>query len=208
MTELIAFPNKPKTNDFKVNAPAFNQRDNDTNLFGDGSRQCFLTTISMLIEALKPGTLKKKAKDAGLYEAESAYAKVLDKYGDTTDNQAHVKALKEFGIEAYFSSTASIQDVATSLYNAVPCAAGIGWSTSGHWLLFTGRNDRGLYGNNPYGILHPDGGHGGYYTTEGFTDFFSWSLLKQVYVDLGPDAGYAIFVTSVDGKPTGIKSGL
>lgn len=206
--ELVSYPTKPKTSDFNVNAPAFNQRDNDTNLFGEGSRQCFLTVIAMLIEALKPGTLKKRAKDAGLYEAESAYAKVLNKYGDTTDNQAHVKALKEFGIEAYFSNTASIQDVAHALYNGVPCPIGVGWSDSGHWLLPTGRNDKGLYVNNPYGILHPGAGHSGYYTTERFTDFFSWSLLKQVFVDLGPDAGYSIFVTKVDGKPTGIKAGL
>lgn len=200
--ELITYPNKPRTNDYRLNAPAFNQRDNDTNLFQDGSRQCFLTTVAMLIAYLKPLALK------GHREPESAYAKVLYKYGDTTDPNAQVKALLDFGIKAYFTSTASIDDVARQLWLGIPTPIGIGWSTSGHWLLPTGRFPGGLYVNNPYGILHPDGAHGGYYTTEGFTDTFSWALLKQVFTDLGNEAGYALMITSIDGKPTGVRDNL
>lgn len=206
--ETFVYPQKPNIDDFVLKAPAFSQRDNDTNLFGDGSRQCFLTSVSMLIEQLKPGTLKKKAKDAGLYEAESAYAQVLNKYGDTVDNAAHVQALKEFGIESYFTNTASINDIALCLYRGISVPIGIGWHSSGHWLLATGRHPKGFYINNPYGILHSDGAHGGYYTTEAFTDTFSWKLLKQVFTDLGNDAGYAIMVTSVDGVATTVPSGL
>jgi hypothetical protein len=200
--ELITYPNKPRTNDYRLNVPAFNQRDNATDLFQNGSRQCFLTTVAMLINYLKPQALK------GYDEPESAYGHTLYKYGDTTDPQAQVNALLDFGIKAYFTNTASLDDVARQLYLGIPTPFGIFWHDSGHWLLATGRAPNGFYVNNPYGILHPDEGHSGYYTTEGFTDTFSWKLLKQVFTDLGNEAGYALMITAIDGKPTGVRDNL
>jgi len=59
----------------KLDVPYFSQLDNDTNLFGAGSRQCNLTSCSMFLAALKP-QLREKAKTDGYKEFESFYGEV------------------------------------------------------------------------------------------------------------------------------------
>ena len=86
----------------KLNVPYFSQLDNSTLLFGAGSRQCNLTSCSMFLAALKP-QLVKESKIENYEEFESFYGETLVKYGDTNDHDAQTKALRDLGVETYFS---------------------------------------------------------------------------------------------------------
>ena len=59
----------------KLDVPYFSQLNNETYLFGAGSRQCNLTSCSMFLAALKP-QLEEKAKTDGYKEFESFYGEV------------------------------------------------------------------------------------------------------------------------------------
>ena len=86
----------------KLDVPYFSQLDNSTLLFGAGSRQCNLTSCSMFLAALKP-QLVKESKIENYEEFESFYGETLVKYGDTNDHDAQTKALRDLGVETYFS---------------------------------------------------------------------------------------------------------
>lgn len=69
------------------------------------------------------GALTKASKLQGFDEPETSYAHVLNRFGDTTDNDAHTKALAELGIESYFSCTLSAADIVRSLLANIPVVA-------------------------------------------------------------------------------------
>lgn len=181
------------------------------NTGGQGFRECFLTSATMLADYLLDGELTRRAKEAGDAEPEDAYARVLQRFGDTTDWGAQIKALAQFGIEAYSSRSASIQDVVNSLYQGIPVIIGTAYKASGHIVLVVGRNKGGLVALCPNGIRQ--GATNGwikkfYSEADAEPDQFSWRLLKQVFTDLGDEAGWAVFVTGVNGAATGVREGL
>jgi len=179
------------------------------NTGGDGYRECFLTSCTMLADYITHGSLSKERTEKGLSEPEDAYRLYMD--GDTTIGDVHVKALKKIGIDAYFTTTASIEDVESSLYFGIPVPVGVGYKDSGHWVVVNGR------GKGGWDILCPNGIREGKSDnwiqrfrneSEAKPDDFSWRLLDAVFADLGPENGYAIFVTAIDGISTGVKKGM
>ncbi len=185
------------------------QLDNDQAIFGPGWRQCNTTSNSMLADYLLGGELTKKAQAQGFPEPESIYMRIVGKYGDTTDHDAQTWALKELGINSYFSYSLSAQDVLRSLKVKIPVVVGFAYKGSGHICLIVGHdpNQKVWLVHDPYGTRHGasdsyDVGIGGAY------DPYTYTVMQQIFWDGGGEAGWGRIVTSIKGKPTGLPSGL
>lgn len=185
------------------------QLDNDASIFGPGWRQCNTTSNTMLADFLLAGELTQKAKSQGFPEPESLYMRLVSKYGDTTDHDAQTWALKELGIESYFSYSLSAKDVLLSLKLNIPVVVGFAYKGSGHICILVGHDPdkKAWLVHDPYGTRHGasdsyDVGVGGSY------DEYSYDVMQQIFWDGGGEAGWGRIVTSVKGKPTGLPSGL
>lgn len=185
------------------------QLDNDESVFGPGWRQCNTTSNTMLADYLLDGELTREAQAQGFPEPESVYMRMVAKYGDTTDHEAQTQALRELGIESYFSYTLSSKDVLTSLKAGIPVVVGFAYKGSGHICIIVGYDPdkQSWLVHDPYGTRHGasdsyDVGVGGAY------DVYSNSVMQQIFWDQGGEAGWGRIVTSVRGKPTGLPVGL
>lgn len=186
------------------------QTDNENySLFGPGWRQCNLTSNTMMADHLLGGELSRRASEQGLREPESAYMRVLERHGDTTDHDAQTRALSELGIESYFSRRLSPEDLLNSLGKGIPVVVGFAYKSSGHICLLVGHDParKAWLVHDPYGTRHGysdsyDIGVGGEY------DAYSYGTMQQVFWDMGREAGWGRIVTGVKGKPTGLPSGL
>jgi len=125
-------PHTPVTSN-PLPVPYQSQNDNAS---GTGYRECFSSSSAMC------------AMYYGKIENDDAYNLVRQKYGDSTDAQAQVRALRSLGLEANFITNATTADVkaAVDAGRPVPC----GWLHKGH-------------------ISHPSGG-GHYSVVIGYTD--------------------------------------
>lgn len=193
----------------KLDVPYFNQVDNSTNLFGTGHRQCNLTANAMALEFLleKYGqeTLSQKAVKGGFREPESVYAQVLKKYGDTIFHEAQTKALRDFGVQSYFSSTLSMADAIACLKAGFPVPVSIAYKSSGHIILLVGFDDEQsfFWVHDPYGSR---AGSANYYSKiggdAGKYDKYSFDTMSAIWRNWG-----RVF-TSVAGNFTGLASNL
>ncbi len=172
-------------------------------------RQCNTTSNTMLANYLLKGELTNQAKTQGLPEPESVYMRIVAKYGDTTDHEAQTSALKELGIETYFSYTLSSKDVLMSLKTGIPVVAGFAYKHSGHICVIVGHDpvQKAWLVHDPYGTRHGysdnyDIGIGGAY------DIYSYDTMQRIFWDQGGESGWGRVVTSVKGKPTGLPMGL
>ncbi len=186
------------------------QLDNDdTTKFGPGWRQCNTTSNTMLADYLLAGALTTMAKAQGFPEPESVYMRIVGKYGDTTDHDAQTWALKELGIESYFSYSLSAKDILLSLKANIPVVVGFAYKSSGHICIIVGHDptQKVWFVHDPYGTRHGasdsyDVGVGGSY------DPYSYDVMQQILWDSGGESGWGRIVTSIKGKPTGLPSGL
>lgn len=193
----------------KLNVGYCSQLDNDESIFGPGWRQCNTTSNTMLADYLLQGELTRQAKEQGFPEPESVYMRIVTKYGDTTDHEAQTQALKELGIESYFSYTLSADDVLSSLKAGIPVVVGFAYKSSGHICIIVGHDpvQKAWLVHDPYGTRHGssdsyDVGVGGTY------DPYSYDTMQQIFWDQGGEAGWGRIVTSVRGKATGLPTGL
>lgn len=185
------------------------QVDNDEAIFGPGWRQCNTTSNSMLADYVLNGELTRQAQAKGFAEPESVYMRLVGKYGDTTDHDAQTWALKELGIESYFSYALSSRDLLLSLQANIPIVVGFAYKSSGHICLVVGHDpDKKVWlVHDPYGTRHGasdsyDIGIGGAY------DPYDYSVMQEIFWDSGGESGWGRIVTSIKGKPTGLPSGL
>lgn len=178
-------------------------------------RQCNTTSNAMLADYLLKGELSKRAKDKGYKnqdgkpEPESAYMRIVADYGDTIDHEAQTKALKELKIESYFSYKVSGNDLLTALKLSIPVVAGFAYKDAGHICLIVGHDPskKVWLVHDPYGTRHGssnnyDVGIGGAF------DSYSYDVMQRIFWDQGREAGWGRIVTSVNGKPTGLPTGL
>ncbi|MBC7972095.1 MAG: C39 family peptidase [Verrucomicrobia bacterium] len=185
------------------------QLDNDQAIFGPGWRQCNTTSNTMLADYLLDGQLTQMAKEQGYPEPESVYMRLVAKYGDTIDHAAQTEALRELGIESYFSYTLSSKDLLLSLNAGIPIVVGFAYKGSGHICVIAGHDPikRGWLVHDPYGTRHGasdsyDVGVGGEF------DLYSYDVMQQVFWDQGGESGWGRIVTSVKGKATGLPTNL
>ena len=179
----------------------------------DGYRYCFSHAIAMMIAALQPDYIEW-AKKNGYTQPENYYISKLAAYGDTTNNAAHIRCLKnEFNIDAYFSMQISPSDLKSAIDLGVPVPIGVAYKASGHWVLVKGYRNGGYVINDPYGSRD---GSNDYYPViasdqgkQGENEIYSQSVMNRIFWDgASADCGWAVIVTAVDGKPTGVKAGM
>lgn len=199
-------PESEKKKEVKLAVDYAWQRDNWEKYHGPGGRQCCLTVHSMCANYLLDGDLHKQAIAKGYVEAEDLYGEVLYQYGDTTNPQAHTPAMKDFGLDSYFTYTGSIKDLLLCLDKDVPVPMGVAYKASGHYILGVGYNEKGVYIHDPFGIRI--GTTDNYDPSPGDYDFVTWDWLQAKFVDVGNEAGWMRVVTAVKGKPTGLPIGM
>lgn len=141
--------------DLILPVPYFSQRDSQAYGGQNAHRMCFSSTCAMLVNTLKPNTLKGPNGD-------DAYLQTVFKFGDTTAAAAQVKALAAYGIKAQFRQDLAWTHVDAQLAKGIPVPIGIlhhGPVTAptggGHWLLVVGKTADGKHYvcNDPYGEL-------------------------------------------------------
>jgi GH24 family phage-related lysozyme (muramidase) len=116
--------------------PYLSQNDSATS---QGDRMCFSSTCAMAAAFIKPGCLTSKG------QADDHYLALVQRYGDTTDASAQVKALQSLGLQARFRTDGRIEHLIEQLQRGIPCP--VGWlhkgpvsapTGGGHWSLVIG----------------------------------------------------------------------
>jgi len=196
--------------EIKLPVKYFNQIDNDSNYHGAGNRQCNLTANAMSAEycltTRNLETLAQRAKEWNLREPESAYGKILNKYGDTIDHEANTQALREIGLESYFSTSLSIKDLIASLKANIPLPIGLHYKYSGHVVTVVGVDlkKKFFWVHDPYGVR---AGRADYYEIiggqSGKYDRYSFDILKALWESMND--GWGRIYTHIGGMPTGMS---
>jgi len=136
--------------------PWFTQRDSAQ--LSQRDRTCFSSSCAMLLEAIKPGTLKGANGD-------DQYLAVVQRFGDTTDASAQLRALAHFGVTARLVHNADFQLLEQQINRGIPVPCGYIHrgpverpTGSGHWLIVYGHTPTHVVVNDPWG--EPDLIHG------------------------------------------------
>lgn len=126
--------------------PYFSQRDNKS---GTGYRECFSSSIAMIASFWLPETIK----------SDDQWNAIRSKYGDTTDVQAQLLALRSVGLKANFLTNGTGSKIKEEIRQGRPVAAG--WlhhgpvshpQGGGHWSVVIGFTaDKRFIHNDPYG---------------------------------------------------------
>lgn len=139
-----------------LSVPYYSQRDSQS---GHSWRMCYSSSNAMLLQALKPGTLKGPNGD-------DEYLKTVFKYGDTTSADAQIRALRDYGINAQFRTNLEWSDVDAQLEKGIPVPIGIlhhgklgGPLSGGHWFIIIGKksNNPGTVNDDQYIVHDPYG---------------------------------------------------
>ena len=132
-----------------VGVPRFQQRDSAQ--LAQRDRTCFSSSCAMLLEAIKPGTLKGANGD-------DQYLAVVQRFGDTTDSNAQLRALAHFGVTARLVQNADFQLIEQQINRGIPVPCGYIHrgpvqrpTGSGHWLIVYGHTTSHVVVNDPWG---------------------------------------------------------
>ena len=159
------------------------QSQND-NVSGTGYRECFSSSCAMV------------AMYYGKIENDDAYNAVRQKYGDSTDAQAQVRALRSLGLEANFITNATTQDLKQAINEArpVPC----GWLHKGHVSAPSGGGHYSVvvgYTNDAWIVNDPNGEadlvNGGYVNhNQGRSQRYSYKNWNPRWIVEGEGSGW------------------
>lgn len=107
---------------------------------GMGYRECSATCNAMLLNKLRKGWLDNEAAKRGLRQPESIYLTELDNHGDTTNHDANTATLRVFGIESYWSTSLTLEDLYLSIRHGIPMVMGLEYKgpDNGHIVLGKG----------------------------------------------------------------------
>lgn len=156
------FRNGPQAFQNPLQVPYFSQRDNAS---GQGFRECFSSSCAMV------------AAFYGKVKGDDEYNKIRERFGDSTNATAQIKALQGLGLKPTFRQNLVLADLEAEVKAGHPVA--VGWlhhgnyrrpTGGGHWSVVVGLSNGGVIMHDPYGA--PDlvrGGHpnaqGGKYAT-------------------------------------------
>jgi GH24 family phage-related lysozyme (muramidase) len=139
-----------------VGVPRFSQRDSVQ--IAQRDRSCFSSSCAMLLEAIRPGTLKGP-------NGNDTYLKVVQRFGDSTDASAQLQVLAHYGVTARLVQNADFQLLEQQIDRGilVPCGyihrGPVERPTGlGHWLIVYGHTPTHVVVNDPWG--EPDLIHG------------------------------------------------
>jgi GH24 family phage-related lysozyme (muramidase) len=185
-----------------VGVPRFQQRDSAQ--LAQRDRTCFSSSCAMLLEAIKPGTLKGANGD-------DQYLAVVQRFGDTTDASAQLSALAHYGVTARLVQDADFQLLEQQINQGIPVPCGYIHrgpvqrpTGSGHWLIVYGHTPTHVVVNDPWG--EPDLIHGTTLNAKGMGLRFSrLNFGKRWMVEpmgggtyrYAPGKGWAVVVDSV-----------
>ena len=160
------------TNWNPLDVPYQSQNDNAS---GTGYRECFSSSCAMV------------AMYYGKIENDDAYNLVRQKFGDSTDAQAQVRALRSLGLEANFITNASTSTIKAAIDagRPVPCGwlhhGSVSYPTGGgHYSVVVGYSDAGKfwYVNDPNGEAN--------LTAGGYTSNLNGDHLEYSYKNWNP----------------------
>lgn len=128
--------------------PWYPQTDSNT---PQAMRMCFSSSCAMLLEFLRPGTLKGANGD-------DQYLATVQRFGDTTNATAQLKALAHYGVQAEFVTNADISTIERQIDAGIPVPCGFlhrgpvnAPSGGGHWLIVVGYDKSNLIVHDPFG---------------------------------------------------------
>jgi len=165
--------------------PYESQNDNKS---GTGYRECFSSSCAMV------------ARFYGKVANDDEYNKIRARYGDTTDAQAQVQALRSLGLDARLVTNAAPGLLEAELRAGRPVP--VGWlhkgpisapSGGGHWSVVTGFNPSHWIVNDPNG--EADLVNGGYVSnTNGKGQRYSKANFNRRWMPDGASSGWALLV--------------
>jgi hypothetical protein len=130
--------------------PYFSQISADGSDGSNGWRQCQTSSLAMCLAYMKV---------AGIND-DTDYLRIVNKYGDTTNQATHQAALKSLGINARFVTNCSADELKSELRAGRPAAIGVlhhGTPShptgGGHYIAVKGFTDKAWIVNDPYGEL-------------------------------------------------------
>ncbi|QPN69923.1 C39 family peptidase [Synechococcus sp. CBW1108] len=160
-----------------------NQNDNAS---GTGYRECFSSSCAML------------ARYWGKVTGDDAYNVIRARYGDSTDAQAQLAALRSLGLTANFATNGDRSDLEEQINLGRPVA--VGWlhhgsvsapSGGGHWSVVIGFTEAVAIHNDPNG--EADLVPGGYTSnTNGAGQHYSWKNWLPRWEADGPGTGWLL----------------
>lgn len=174
----------PPAGDVLLRVPFFTQHDN---LSGQGYRECASSSAAMV------------AAFWGCVATDDAYNQVRAQFGDTTNIEAQVQALRKLGLDARFRSDATPATLEAELRAGRPVM--VGWlhhgpatapSGGGHWSVVIGCTPTHWIHNDPNGeadlvrggYVNSTGGKGASYSRKNWDrrwlpDGKGWAVLVQ-----------------------------
>jgi hypothetical protein len=182
-------PAEPGVIDRKIlSVPYEYQLDNQS---GKGYRECFSSTCAMIAEYY------------GKVKSDDEYNKIRSKYGDTTDRNAQLAALKFLGLTAKFVTNGNTALLENEIRNGRPVA--VGWlhkgtvsypTGGGHWTCCIGFTPTSFVFNDPNG--EADMINGGYVNNNAAkgknVEYSRKNWLRRWECD-GNNTGWAILIS-------------
>ena len=160
------------------------------NMSGTGYRECFSSSCAMI------------ARYHGQVDSDDEYNTIRARFGDTTDAQAQVKALRSLGFDARFRTDCSVATLEAEIEAGRPVA--VGWlhqgrvtapTGGGHWTVAIGYTEDAIVHNDPNG--EADMKNGGYISNHisrgARVEYSRKNWLRRWEID-GPNTGWAILV--------------
>lgn len=178
---------RPRPTNPLTAVPFFSQLDSGP----DGFRQCQSSAVAMCLAYLRvPGIVD-----------DTDYLAVVQRYGDTTQQQSHALALQALGVRARFRQNTTAAEAKAEIRAGLPVAMGILHrgpvskpAGGGHWIVAYGFNeDKGAWTvHDPYGEL--DLVNGGWVHTgglHGMGQSYSYKNLNPRWLLEGPSSGWS-----------------
>ena len=174
---------KPEvTTENPLDVPYQSQRDN---LSGTGYRECFSSSCAMV------------AMYWGKVNSDDEYNLIRQKYGDSTDAQAQLRALRSLGLNAEFRTNGDVDALKEQIDKGRPSP--VGWlhhgsghgTGGGHYAVIIGYDASGWWVNDPYGDADlVNGGYPG--STNGKKLHYSYGNWNPRWMVDGPGTGWFV----------------
>jgi uncharacterized protein YvpB len=159
------------------------QRDN----YRDASRTCFSSSCAMMLKFLKPTSIKN----------DDDYIRTVFTFGDSTDSNAQLAALKHYGIAAKFTTKGNRDLIKKQIDLGKPVPAGFLHHGTvqkpqggGHWLCIIGYDINGYWVHDPWGNC--DLVKGTYSSTDGKKLHYSYKNFEPRWLVESKNSGWCI----------------
>lgn len=187
-------------------ASYYYQTDNPS---GEGYRECCGTSNAIMLNNSRNGWLDAQAKEKGRRQPESIYLDQLALHGDTTNHDANTRALRDLGVDSYWSTSLTLEDLYLSIRNGIVLVVGLDYKgpDHGHIVAVVGIDikKRTVIVHDPYGAR--EGPSNSWIVNEinanerGKFDVYSLDTFEYLWFPEG-SRGWGRIVTHIMGVPT------